>query len=154
MVGPPDSRGDDSAVALPASECSLGICTLRLGRPVLELFVAVREGGRISGTEEVDCVRCGGGKGRAVGGASRFGILGSVVFERSTLTSARGWSEELPNPKCCAKMEPRSSIGVNMLRDLEDRCLGWGGLDVSGFNVCWGSGGGDWRGAGGCGGGC
>ena len=45
VVAPPDSLGEDSAVALPASECSLGICTWSLGRPVLELFVAVRDGG-------------------------------------------------------------------------------------------------------------
>jgi hypothetical protein len=26
--------------------------------------------------------------------------------------------------KCCARTEPPSSIGVKMLRDLDERCLG------------------------------
>jgi hypothetical protein len=57
----PESFGDESAVALPASECSLGICTLNLGLlspPMRRLFV--RDGGGIVGIEDVDCVRCGG----------------------------------------------------------------------------------------------
>jgi hypothetical protein len=56
----PESFGDESAVALPASECSLGICTLSRGflGSVCRLFV--REIGWMAGIEEVDCVRCGG----------------------------------------------------------------------------------------------
>jgi hypothetical protein len=56
----PESFGDESAVALPASECSLGICTLNLGllSPMRRLFVL--DGGGMVGIEEVDCVRCGG----------------------------------------------------------------------------------------------
>jgi hypothetical protein len=54
----PDSFGEESAVALPASECSLGICTLRRGRFASVAILLVRDGG-IGGTEEVDCVRCG-----------------------------------------------------------------------------------------------
>lgn len=77
----------------------------------------------MSGTEEDDCVRCGAGKERAVCGGSRACILGSVVLERSVFVSARGGSE-VPKLKCCAKMEPRSSMGVKMLRDFEGRCLG------------------------------
>lgn len=34
--------------------------------------------------------------------------------------------------KCCARTEPPSSIGVKILRDLEDRCFGCGGLPCSG----------------------
>lgn len=34
--------------------------------------------------------------------------------------------------KCCAKTEPPSSMGVKMLRDLEDMCFGCGGLVCSG----------------------
>lgn len=51
----PDSLGDESAVALPASECSLGISTLNRGRfasPTCMLLV--RDGGGIVGTDEVD----------------------------------------------------------------------------------------------------
>lgn len=42
---PPDPRGEDSAVALPPSDCSLGIWTLSLGlfAPICALFV--RDGG-------------------------------------------------------------------------------------------------------------
>ena len=57
----PESLGDESAVALPASDCSLGICTLNLGLlspPMRRLFV--RDGGGMVGMEDVDCVRCGG----------------------------------------------------------------------------------------------
>lgn len=40
---PPDWRGEDSAVADPPSDCSLGICTFNLGRlpPICALFVRV-----------------------------------------------------------------------------------------------------------------
>jgi hypothetical protein len=56
----PESLGDESAVALPASECSLGICTRSLGffTSICRLFV--REIGWMAGIEDVDCVRCGG----------------------------------------------------------------------------------------------
>lgn len=49
----PDSLGDDSAVWLPASEGSLGIWTLSLGRTSLAILF-VREGGGIVGTDEDD----------------------------------------------------------------------------------------------------
>jgi hypothetical protein len=65
-----ESLGDESAVALPPSECSLGICTRNLGLflSVCKLFVLV--GGAIGGTAEVDCVRrgCGGGCGLEIFG--------------------------------------------------------------------------------------
>lgn len=48
-----DPFGEESAVALPASECSLGICTFSLGFCAMLLL---RDGGGIVGTEEVDCV--------------------------------------------------------------------------------------------------
>lgn len=63
------SFGEEPAVALPASECSLGICTLSLGLfspPIWMLFV--RDGGGILGNDEIDgfrdawgrCCGCGG----------------------------------------------------------------------------------------------
>ena len=42
---PADCRGDDSAVALPPSDCSLGICTLSLGRLAPSCALLVRDGG-------------------------------------------------------------------------------------------------------------
>jgi hypothetical protein len=56
----PESFGDESAVALPASDCSLGICTLNLGLLSLIRRLFVRDGGGIAGIEDVDCVRWGG----------------------------------------------------------------------------------------------
>lgn len=53
---PAESRDESSAVALPPSECSLGICTLSCGRLDWPLFVRV--GGMISlDSDEIDCVR-------------------------------------------------------------------------------------------------
>lgn len=56
---PPESRGDESAVALPPSDCSLGICTLRRGRLALTCTLLARGGGGISDTEDVDGTRWG-----------------------------------------------------------------------------------------------
>lgn len=57
----PESLGEESAVALPASsECSLGICTLSLGLFSWIRRLLVRERGAFAGIEDVDCVRCGG----------------------------------------------------------------------------------------------
>lgn len=50
----PESRGDESAVWLPLSECSLGICSMSRGRaPSFPAMLFVRETG-IAGTDEVD----------------------------------------------------------------------------------------------------
>ena len=54
------SLGEDPAVALPASECSLGIWTFSRGRfspPICMLFV--REGGGMLGSEAIDGFRDG-----------------------------------------------------------------------------------------------
>jgi hypothetical protein len=50
----PESLGDESAVALPASECSLGICTRSLGffTSICRLFA--REIGWMAGIDDVD----------------------------------------------------------------------------------------------------
>lgn len=53
-----ESFGEESAVWLPPSECSLGICTLSLGLGFAMLFA--REGCELAGTDDVDCVLCGG----------------------------------------------------------------------------------------------
>lgn len=56
---PAESREDESAVALPRSEFSLGIWTFSCGRLDGSEPLLVRTGGLISGAEEIDCVRVG-----------------------------------------------------------------------------------------------
>lgn len=58
-VGPAEVAvplGDESAAVLAPSDCSLGICTLSLGR-----FASAPPALGSGGTEDVDDVRCGGG---------------------------------------------------------------------------------------------
>jgi hypothetical protein len=50
----PESFGEESAVALPASDCSLGICTWRRGLFGFVCKLLVLDGGAMVGTEEVD----------------------------------------------------------------------------------------------------
>lgn len=54
----PESLGDDSAVWLPFSECSLGICNIRRGREPSFAMLFVRDTGT-GGTDDADCVRWG-----------------------------------------------------------------------------------------------
>lgn len=54
---PAESREVDSAVALPRSEFSLGICTFSCGRFGGNWPLFVRDGGLISGIAGIDCVR-------------------------------------------------------------------------------------------------
>ena len=49
-----ESLGDESAVALPPSDCSLGIWTRNLGLFLSICRLFVRVGGAIGGTDEVD----------------------------------------------------------------------------------------------------
>lgn len=55
----PESLGEESAVALPLSDCSLGICTLRRGLFASVCMLFVLDGGGICGAADVDCVRWG-----------------------------------------------------------------------------------------------
>lgn len=75
VLFPAESREESSAVALPPSEFSLGICTFNWGRFDCPLFVRV--GGIISlDRDDIDCVRVasftprGGGGGGIDGGFS------------------------------------------------------------------------------------
>ena len=52
-----ESLGEESAVALPPSECSLGICTRSFGLFLSIWRLFVRVGGAIGGTDGVECVR-------------------------------------------------------------------------------------------------
>lgn len=68
---PAESRDVDSAVALPRSEFSLGICTFSCGRFDGNCPLLVRDAGFISGTAGTDCVRWGSEIG--LGGAGGAG---------------------------------------------------------------------------------
>lgn len=130
---PAESREESSAVALvPPSEFSLGICTFNCGRFDWPLFVRV--GGIISlEREDIDWVRDvsvtargGGGGGISGGLVVAFDSFWSSWVE-SNFTPASLRSNSLPggmpDPKWRASTDPRSSIGVNMLRDLDERDL-------------------------------
>ena len=54
---PAESREDDSPVALPRSELSLGIWTFNCGRLDVSAPLLVREGGLISAADGMDCER-------------------------------------------------------------------------------------------------
>lgn len=130
---PAESREVDSAVALPRSELSLGICTFSCGL-LCSCPLLVRAGGLSSGAAGIDCVRCG--SATALGGAGGTGWLNDLPsvgssWPASALTgiSLRGDSTGGARGKWRARTDPRSSMGVNMLRDFEDddSDLGCGG---------------------------
>lgn len=56
---PAESREDESPVALPRSELSLGIWTFNCGRLDVRAPLFVREGGLISAADGFDCGRRG-----------------------------------------------------------------------------------------------
>lgn len=62
------SFGDESPVALPPSDCSLGICTFSRGRLASDCIVLARDGSGMLGTEDDDAVRWGGRAGNGAGG--------------------------------------------------------------------------------------
>lgn len=76
-----DSRGDDSAVALPPSEFSLGICTFSRGRLAFSCVLFARGGGGMSEIEGMDGGRWGsvtalaGGEGAADGPDTLWPLL-------------------------------------------------------------------------------
>ena len=89
----------------------------------------VRCGGANSGT--VVCARLvGWEEGRVIEGAVML-LGGGLMSGRSSSRLENLGGSGAPK-KCCASTEPPSSIGVNILLDLEERCLGCGGLACSG----------------------
>lgn len=128
---------DSSGVPDSPSEASEGICTLRRGRAAADLteeFVFVRDGGMMP-SEDIACERAPAWVvERAI--AAWWRGRGLDSGEPSSLISERARSGDRPK-KCDAKTEPLASIGVKMLRDLEERCFGCGGLWCSGgLRVC------------------
>lgn len=88
----------------------------------------VLDGGANSGT--VGCGREGCELGR---GGAWAAILrgGGLMSAKSSSLFVRGLGSGAPK-KCWARTEPPSSMGVNILLDFEDRCLGCGGVACSG----------------------
>jgi len=72
--------------------------------------------------------------GRRTGAAVTLRGGGLRSGECSTLTCVRGGSGA--PKKCCASTDPPSSIGVNILLDLDDKCLGCGGVASGGLRGC------------------
>jgi hypothetical protein len=131
----------ESAVALPPSEGSSGICTFRTGRLPPTDVEFVREGGvKPSVADDIEtlrfllCVldRVGGGEV-----LPRFTAPVSTDCDRLLEVgpgSLRGSSAfEVEEAQCCERMDRDSSIGVKMLLDLTD-------MRFTGSSICcWGA---------------
>lgn len=130
---PAESRDDESAVALPRSEFSLGICTFNCGRLGGNWPLFVRTGGFRSttgwGRGASVAARGGGGGGFAVSPAG-FPSFGPSVAPSAFVCAFSPASVGGPTPKWRANTEPRSSMGVKILRDLEERDRWCGGDGV------------------------
>lgn len=125
---PAESRDVDSAVALPRSEFSLGICTFNCGRFGGNCPLFARDGGLMSLTSVIagtDCDFCESRGAGCLGPLASTDSSGPGSF--LTRFSLRGDSTVGPIGKCLASTDPRSSMGVKMLRDLDDTAFGCGG---------------------------
>lgn len=104
------------------SSASEGICRLSLGRaPDRDPDVFVLCGGLNSGI--VVCGLDGCELGRGIVGAVMLRGGGLISWASSSFFTSDLGGSGAPK-KCCASTEPPSSIGVNILLDLEDKCFG------------------------------
>ena len=97
----PDCWGEDSAVALSASDCSSGIWTLSLGLFAFDCAVLVRDGGRNS--EELDLRGAGPSFWGLAGGGIDFEFWvggASASTSRSRLMSGLDSFAGLEIPQC------------------------------------------------------
>jgi len=140
--GSADASGDPLADPSSASE---GICKFSFGlAPDFDPDVFVREGGVNSGAAV-----CG-----LAGWLVGLGPMGAVVLRGGGLISGPSTSSLFglggsgAPKKCCANTDPPSSMGVNILRDLDDMCFGCGGVACPGGRRLWFSGWGEERGCG------
>ena len=104
---------------------------MSFGRPPAALEF-VLEGGLSSGPAGVDLERAGAGDragvaaedvgaGAGIGRLDDLNSFGSPCNDSTFMEgSARGDSTGTPRPKWRASTEPRSSMGVKMLRDLDE----------------------------------
>ena len=127
----------ESAVALPPSEGSSGICTFRTGRLPDTEAELVREGGvKPSAAEDTETLRfllCA--FERAGGGGDVLILTAPVSTDCDRLFevgagSLRGSSAfEVDEAQCCERIDRDSSIGVKILLDLTD-------MRFTGSSIC------------------
>jgi len=127
-AGPTFSLGDAVPVTLPASDCSLGICTFNFGRFTSDPdMLGVRGGGSYTGIPEVDAVLIGGLGGCDICSSTLRGAGEGLLFRMALPTSIE-CDRMLPSvrtmrlflcvsvgpvtPQCCANMDRLSSTGV------------------------------------------
>lgn len=148
LAVPPDSRGEDSAVAEPPSDCSLGICTFSRGLlPPICCAVLARLGWLLSEGSESRwgmVFACFGGDAMPSIGLLRGWMAPTSTdcdrFSFSTLASRVSLLFPSP-PQCCANSDRLSSIGVKMLRDLAGTGFARRFDSFSGCGSCLGCGG-------------
>jgi hypothetical protein len=131
---PDRGLASDSAVALPPSEGSSGICTFSTGRLPDTDAELVRDGGvKLSAAEETETLRFllrAGGGGDVL---PRFTPVVSTDCERLFGVGAgslRGSSAfEVDEAQCCERIDRDSSMGVKILLDLTD-------MRFTGSSIC------------------
>lgn len=115
-----------SPVLLPASEPSSGICTRSRGRAAPSIFKLLEREGGVNPSGMVETEPRALGKRAPV--LARWGIGGEFDdFTRDTaptstdcarlLPSSLRWASAWNESRCCPKMDPLSSMGVNILPD-------------------------------------
>jgi hypothetical protein len=127
----------ESAVALPPSEGSSGICTFRTGRlPDTEAELVLEGGVKPSAAEDTETLRfllCV--FERAGGGGDVLILIAPVSTDCDRLFevgagSLRGSSAfEVDEAQCCERIDRDSSIGVKILLDLTD-------MRFTGSSIC------------------
>jgi hypothetical protein len=132
-----ESCGDESAVWLPPSEGSSGICSANLGLLALSWALFVRDGGVNVSCDEMDIfrfllwvfARCGGGERTAPLFLATLATSTDcdLVDVATSLLDVSAAEVELA--QCCERMDRLSSMGVKILRDLID-------IRFTGSSIC------------------
>jgi hypothetical protein len=133
---PDRGLASESAVALPPSEGSSGICTFRTGRlPPTDAEFVLEGGVKPSAAEETETLRILCVLERTGGGdvLPRFTAGVSTDWDRLFEVGAgslRGCSAfDVDEAQCCERIDRDSSIGVKILRDLTD-------MRFTGSSIC------------------
>lgn len=132
-----DSCGDESAVWLPPSEGSSGICRANLGLLALSWALFVRDGGVNVSVDEMDIFRFLSWVLARWGGGDRTTPLFLDTLTASTDCDLVGpatslldiSAAEVELAQCCESIDRLSSMGVKILRDLTD-------IRLTGSSIC------------------